>query len=313
MLADSPSNKGKITSEPFAVQGEEGAGEKPCLIGLPMWSNRSWVGSLFPKSAKNRLNLEYYSQVFDSVEGNTTFYAVPSTQTVASWVEQVQPGFRFSFKFPRTVTHENNLRYCGAELTEFFGRLEPLAEHCGTFMIQLPESFGPRQLGDLERFIKELPSAYHFAVEVRHSDFFNREDDEKALNRMLFDCDVDRVCFDSRALFSRPALTVEEKEAHRKKPKLPVRAMATSTKPIIRFIGCSDVEHNKRFFLPWVDKIRDWHEQGIQATVFIHTPDNVAAPEQAVILHSMLCEIPGWLPLDKPLLNSADEAQLSFF
>jgi uncharacterized protein YecE (DUF72 family) len=268
---------------------------------------------LFPKNTNNKLNLKYYSQVFDSVEGNTTFYAVPSTQTVASWVEQAQPGFRFSFKLPRTVTHENNLRYCGAELTEFFGRLEPLAENCGTFMIQLPENFGPQQLGDLERFIKELPSAYHFAVEVRHSDFFNREDEEKTLNRMLLESAVDRVCFDSRALFSRPALTDEEKDAHRKKPKLPVHAIATSTHPIIRFIGCSDVEHNKQFFLPWVDKIRGWHEQGIQTTVFIHTPDNVAAPEQAVILHSMLCEIPGWLPLDKPLLNSADETQLSFF
>lgn len=313
MLADTPISKSNSAIGPAGVRGEQRVIKKPCLIGLPMWSNRSWMGSLFPKEAKNKLNLQYYSQVFDSVEGNTTFYALPSKQTVVSWATQVRDGFRFSFKLPRTVTHENNLRYCGAELTEFFGRLEPLADSCGPFMIQLPENFGPRQLGDLEGFIKELPSAYRFAVEVRHSDFFNREDEERALNRLLLESNVDRVCFDSRALFSRPALTAEEKDAHRKKPKLPVRAIATSTQPIIRFIGCSDVEHNKQFFLPWVEKIRGWHEQGIQATVFIHTPDNVAAPEQAVILHSMLCEIPGWLPLDKPLLNSADETQLSFF
>ncbi len=287
--------------------------EKPFFLGLPMWSNRSWTGSLFPKSANNKLNLKYYSQVFDSVEGNTTFYALPGRELVCDWIEQLTPGFQFCFKIPRAVTHENNLRYCGVELSEFFTRLEPLSDYSGTFMIQLPENFGPGQLGDLDRFIQELPSNYHFAVEVRHTDFFNREEEEKALNRLLRDNEIDRVCFDSRALFSRPALTAQEKDAHKKKPKLPVHAIATSTKPILRFIGCSDVEQNKQFFLPWVEKIREWRDQGIQPSIFIHTPDNVAAPEQAVILHGMLNNIPGWVPLEKPLLNSADEAQLSFF
>ena len=109
-----------------------------------------------------------------------------------------QPGFRFCFKFPRKITHENNLRYCGVELSDFLRRLEPLGESLGTFMIQLPESFTPEQLPDLQRFLKELPSDYTFSVEVRHRDFFNRGDEEKTLNQTLHDYQVDRVCFDSR-------------------------------------------------------------------------------------------------------------------
>lgn len=287
--------------------------EKLCHFGLPMWSNRSWVGSLFPKSVTSKSSLQLYSQVFDSVEGSTTFYALPSKEVVSSWLEQAAEGFQFCFKLPRAVTHENQLRYCGVELSEYFKRLEPLAQYCGTFMIQLPESFAPRQLGDLDLFLKELPADYHFSVEVRHIDFFNHEKEEQDLNQLLSNHNVDRVCFDSRALFSQGAITDQEIDAQKKKPKLPVHAIVTANKPIVRFIGCSDIEHNKTYFLPWVKKIAQWQQQGIQPTVFIHTPDNIAAPEHAVIFHKMLSDIPQWQPLNKPLLNSADEAQMSFF
>jgi uncharacterized protein YecE (DUF72 family) len=286
---------------------------KLCHFGLPMWSNRSWSNSLFPKSMGSGEALHYYSQVFDSVEGNTTFYALPSAASVSSWRAQVSANFQFCFKLPRTVTHDNQLRYCGVQLSEYFNRLEPLAAHCGTFMIQLPESFEPRQLGDLAKFIGELPADYHFAVEVRHSDFFNRGTEEQALNELLRSSGVDRVCFDSRALFSQGAITDEEIDAQKKKPKLPVHAIATATKPILRFIGCSDVEHNKTYFMPWVKKITQWRETGIVPTVFIHTPDNRAAPEQAVILQQMLNAVPGWQPLAKELRNSGDATQMSFF
>jgi len=293
--------------------GFETPAVKLCQLGLPMWSNRGWTGSLFPKSMGSGEALHHYSQVFDSVEGNTTFYALPSAASVSSWLEQVSGNFQFSFKLPRTVTHDNQLRYCGVQLSEYFNRLEPLAARCGTFMIQLPESFEPRQLDDLANFLVALPADYHFAVEVRHSDFFSRGTEEQALNELLRSCGVDRVCFDSRALFSQGAITEEEIDAQKKKPKLPVHAIATATKPVLRFIGCSDVEHNKTYFAPWVKKITQWRRSGIVPTIFIHTPDNRAAPEQAVILHQMLSAVPGWQPLAKPLLNSGDATQMSFF
>ena len=279
-------------------------------LGLPMWSNRQWIGGLFPSGANSKNFLHHYSSVFSSVEGNTTFYATPSKETVKSWQDQAQTGFKFCFKLPRKITHENNLRYCGVELSEFLKRLEPLGENLGTFMIQLPDSFEPRQLIDLQRFLKELPADYKFSVEVRHLDFFNRGDEEKQLNQLLQQHNVDRVCFDSRALFSRAALTAEEKDAHRKKPKLPVHAIATAKQPVVRFIGGSDFYHNEQYLMPWVKKLAEWQQQGIKPTVFIHTPDNVGAPEQAAMFHLLLKDIPGWRPLSKII---KDEAQLAIF
>ncbi len=279
-------------------------------LGLPMWSNRQWLGGLFPKGASSKNYLQHYSSVFNSVEGNTTFYALPSQETVASWKQQAQQGFRFCFKLPRKITHENYLRYCGVELSAFFQRLEPLADYLGAFMIQLPDSFEPKQMNDLEAFLSQLPAGYQFSVEVRHRDFFNRGDEEQSLNRLLRDHQVDRVCFDSRALFSRPALSEQERDAHRKKPRLPVHAIATATQPIIRFIGSSDRQHNQQYLLPWVKKISQWQQQGITPTVFIHTPDNIDAPEQAAMFHQLLADIPQWQPLAKTI---KDESQLAIF
>ena len=145
---------------------------------------------------------------------------------------------------------------------------------------------------------------------MRHLDFFNRGDEEKALNQLLQEYAIDRVCFDSRALFSRTAITEQEKEAHRKKPRLPVHAVATSNNPIVRFIGGADFHHNQQYFVPWVKKMTEWQRQGIKPTVFIHTPDNVAAPEQAAMFHQLLVDIPGWQPLAKTI---KDETQLAIF
>ncbi len=286
--------------------------QQPSLyrLGLPMWSNRQWIGSLFPAGANSKSFLQHYSAVFNAVEGNTTFYATPSEATVASWKAQAQPGFGFSFKLPRKITHDNYLRYCGVELSDFLKRLEPLGESLGAFMIQLPDSFSPGQLPDLQRFLKELPSEYAFSVEVRHRDFFNRSDEEKALNQILYEYEVDRVCFDSRALFSRPAVTEQEKDAHRKKPRLPVHAIPTAKHPIIRFIGSADFHHNQQYLLPWVNKITEWQKQGITPTVFIHTPDNIGAPEQAAMFHQLLSDLSGWQPLSKTI---KDETQLAIF
>ncbi|MFB8787738.1 MAG: DUF72 domain-containing protein [Potamolinea sp.] len=63
------------------------------LIGCAVWGHKSWVGELYPKKTKAADFLKLYSQRFTTVEGNTTFYAVPDAETVKHWVSQMQPGF----------------------------------------------------------------------------------------------------------------------------------------------------------------------------------------------------------------------------
>ena len=58
----------------------------PYYLGLPLWSNTHWKGSLFGADAKPADFLAQYAQVFNAVEGNTTFYAVPSAEMVSRWL-----------------------------------------------------------------------------------------------------------------------------------------------------------------------------------------------------------------------------------
>ena len=51
-------------------------------IGCPQWSSNAWKGNLFSRQCKNADMLSEYAQHFNSVEGNTSFYADPSPDTV---------------------------------------------------------------------------------------------------------------------------------------------------------------------------------------------------------------------------------------
>nr|VXZ83000.1 Protein of uncharacterised function DUF72 [Klebsiella pneumoniae] len=91
-------------------------------------------------------SLEEYARHFNCVEGNTTLYALPKPEIVARWYEQTHDDFRFCFKFPATISHQAALRHCDELSSEFFARLAPLASRIGQYWLQLPATFGPRDL-----------------------------------------------------------------------------------------------------------------------------------------------------------------------
>jgi uncharacterized protein YecE (DUF72 family) len=79
------------------------------LLGCAVWAYKGWVGELYPKGSKAAEFLPLYTQRFTTVEGNTTFYAVPNQETVVSWASQMPPGFEFCPKLPRQLTHNGLL------------------------------------------------------------------------------------------------------------------------------------------------------------------------------------------------------------
>lgn len=276
-------------------------------LGLPQWNHPQWRGAVYPPRCDVGECLHYYSRAFDAVEGNTTFYALPNETTVARWKEQTAESFRFCFKLPQGVTHRSALRHCDTELNQFFQRLSPLAQRLGPFMVQLPAEFGPPDLPVLDAFLKRLPAEFEYAVEVRHPGFFAKGDAERQLNRLLLSRQIDRVCFDSRALFSVPPVSDAEIDAQRKKPQLPVHAIATGPRPLLRLIGHSDTERSLHYWQPWLGKLSQWLEQGLAPYVFVHAPDNGSAPRQAEQFYQALAEKTG-LPERAPV-----ETQVTLF
>lgn len=246
-----------------------------------MWTNSAWPGRSIPKTTPAGGELAAYSALLSAVEGNTTFYALPTPEIAERWNESTPPHFRFMFKFPKTVTHERKLRNCADEVGEFFRALEPCMKKMDPVAIQLPASFAPESLGVLESFLASLSTAVRYAVEVRHLEFFDGGTNERALNDLLASVGADRIILDSRAVFAGPRVTPAEHEAFENKPRVPVRAVATSTTPIVRFIGQTEPGANPEFWAPWIQTVERWLRDGRSPIVFTHTPDNAAAIDLA--------------------------------
>ncbi|ASL27511.1 DUF72 domain-containing protein [Azotobacter chroococcum] len=264
----------------------------PYCLGCPSWSEAAWRGGLYPDGAPAADYLALYARVFNAVEGNTTFYARPSAATVQRWAQRMPAHFRFCAKLPREISHSADLRLQVTASRAFVELLAPLGGRVAPFWLQLPASFGPARLGELTDFLARFERP--LAVEVRHPAFFQRGAEERALNRLLRDAGVERLCLDARALFSCRDDTPAVRHAQAKKPRLPVRPAALTAFPQVRFIGHPCLEANDPFMAPWLDKVAAWIEEGRQPCVFLHTPDNRLAPELARRFHAQLTvRLPG--------------------
>ncbi len=246
-----------------------------------MWAHKAWTGTFFPASTKAGTELAAYSTWCETVEGNTTFYATPPSSTVERWHDETPEDFTFCFKLPRTITHDRRLRNCEPELQEFLDTMAPVRSRLGPVQIQLPASFEPADLPALDAFLEAVPNSFEWAVEVRHPEFSAGGDFERPLNDLLAARGVDRVILDSRALFEMSPVAPEEIEAWERKPRLPVRPVATARQPLIRLIGNRDPEASHATWARWIPKLVEWLQAGLEPHVFTHTPDNVGAPPLA--------------------------------
>ncbi|WAH61509.1 DUF72 domain-containing protein [Pseudomonas silvicola] len=264
----------------------------PYYLGCPSWSELAWRDHLYPADAKPTQFLQLYGQVFNAVEGNTTFYAQPAASTVARWAQSMPEHLRFTAKFPREISHGGDLRERLPAAHAFMRLLEPLGARVAPYWLQLPAAFGPERLAELVAFLDDLQ--HPVAVEVRNRAFFARGDEERMLNRLLMARQVERICLDPRALFSCTDQTAAVLDAQAKKPKVPPRPTAFSQSPQVRFIGHPTLEANDRFLLQWVAKIAEWIEEGRTPYIFLHTSDNHRAPLLARRFHEQLmARLPG--------------------
>lgn len=255
------------------------------FLGLPQWSHPAWPGQLLGQGAKPAEHLAHYARVFNTVEGNTTFYALPTQETVRRWRAAVPDGFRFAFKFPQTISHQSDLVSADRQVTDFIALLEPLHDTLGLLKLQLPARFGPDGLPRLQAFLQRLPKDFCYGLEVRHPDFFAKGEAERALNRMLMEQGVNRIMLDSRPLFSVPATLAARSaamiDAQGKKPRLPVHLLATANSPVVRLIGLPQPEDNHPFLPSWLPHWQQWLAEGKDLYLFVHTADNALAPDLA--------------------------------
>lgn len=260
----------------------------PYYLGAPIWANAHWKGTLFSTDAKPAEFLAQYAKVFNAVEGSTTFYSVPSAEMVLRWVAATPESFRFSFKFPRSITHQHHLIHAAKETQEFLQRMEPLGQRINGLMVQLPASFSPGELPMLESFLRSLPADYRYAVEVRHPAFFTHTESRATYNALLEKLGVDRIIFESRPVHAAPPYDEATREAQARKPRLPVQVDAPAERPVLRYIGHPVLAANHEWLDRWVAQTARWLQEGKRPRIFLHTPNNDLAPQLAQMFHQQL-------------------------
>lgn len=280
-------------------------------VGCAMWAHKPWVGRYLSGTGRD---LAEYATWCNAVEGNTTFYAVPSAQTVQRWAEQAPEDFRFAFKVPRTVTHEQRLHH-GAhrDLAAFLRTIAPLGDRIGPVQLQLPPSFGPDLLPQLQAFVVGLPTSHDWVVELRHPAFFDGGAAHRAVDEALAHAGVGRVVLDTRPLCAAAVTSAAAAQERRTKPRLPVVTDVMGTAPVVRVIGGDDVDGAVRGLLAWADPVEAWLGDGRRPFVFAHQPENRDSPALARRFHAAVAErVRGVRPLPEPVRpdDGADEATL---
>ena len=147
-------------------------GGKQLRIGISGWRYAGWRGKFYPEGLAQRLELEFASRKFNSIEINGSFYSLQLPSSYVRWHSDAAADFVFSVKGPRFITHMKKLRDVETPLANFFASgVLALREKLGPILWQLPPSLGWNE-SRLRAFFELLPRHTAEAADLgrKHND-----------------------------------------------------------------------------------------------------------------------------------------------
>jgi uncharacterized protein YecE (DUF72 family) len=137
-------------------------------LGTMGFSYKEWQGPFYPAGMPARDYLAHYSQFFNAVEIDSSFYGTPRPDYVERWAAVTPPPFTFCPKTPRAITHDSHLPHAVEAMEAFVGTVALLGEKLGAILLQFPPDFTYAKFNPLMTFLKQLPPGRRYAVEFRH-------------------------------------------------------------------------------------------------------------------------------------------------
>jgi uncharacterized protein YecE (DUF72 family) len=211
----------------------------PIRIGTSGWEYAHWVGDFYPRDLARDRRLEFYSDHFDTVEVNNSFYRLPEADVFAAWARRVPETFAFAVKASRYLTHLRRLREPAEPLERLWSRALELGHHLGPMLYQLPPRWRPNH-ERLAAFLSAVPRGRAQAIEIRDRRWYG-----PVVSTMLADAGVALCIHDMPGSAPRPDVVG----------------------PIVylRFHG-SGVKYGGRYtaqrLTAWADRIAEWSALG---------------------------------------------------
>lgn len=143
-------------------------------IGTSGWSYNHWKKRFYPSELKKGDWLDFYSDHFNSVEINNTYYQLPTAKKIKNWKRDVPRGFRFSIKASSFITHKKKLKEPDETTKEMFKAIKPLKSYVGPILFQLPPNWtvNPKRF---RQFVKALSKQYKYCFEFRNPSWYTKD------------------------------------------------------------------------------------------------------------------------------------------
>ena len=183
-------------------------------VGTASWTDKTLIESktFYPShvnTAEGRLR--FYAAHFDTVEVDSTYYALPAERNAVLWAKRTPPGFVFHIKayamltghptlvrsipkvlqqgLPKDILEKRQAKRFPKEVVEaafdmFEATLRPLkaAEKLGCLLFQFPPWFVPsREAYAWLELVKEKLPRHHLAIEFRNPRWITSPEKERAL------------------------------------------------------------------------------------------------------------------------------------
>jgi uncharacterized protein YecE (DUF72 family) len=236
-------------------------------IGCSVWTDRSFVGKVYPQRTPAKDFLKIYCQQFNTVELNTTFYSIPSVEKVKKWKEAATPGFQFCPKISQSVSHSNNIDKQRHLLDIFLEAVLHFEQALGMTFMQLPPYFQPSNMEALQKLLAQIPRGFLLAVELRHPAWFSDAVAQHELFSFLQETGIVAVITD---VAGRRDVLHQTLTTHR---------------AFIRFTGNNLHATDYTRIDAWVKRLRLWLEKGLSSIYFLlHEPEKALCADLAVYM-----------------------------
>jgi uncharacterized protein YecE (DUF72 family) len=144
------------------------------MIGCSGFYYTDWKEIFYPEKLAKSKWLEYYSEKFETVEINATFYRIMKPSFFENLYKRTPSNFQFSIKASRIVTHYNKFNNVKEHLSEFYLNIaNGLKEKLGCVLFQLPPNYIYKK-ESLDKIIEHLDPSFNNVVEFRHPSWWDQ-------------------------------------------------------------------------------------------------------------------------------------------
>lgn len=242
------------------VLSEYKNGKPDIYVGCAKW-NRSELKNFYPRGTKDELT--YYATQFNAIELNATHYRNFPEDTINDWYEKTPDDFKFFPKVYRLISHLKWLNDIEEPVQDYLDSVVHFKDKLGTIFLQVRDNFAPKFFDRVEGFVELWPKDIPLAMEFRHPDWFNDKKVSEDLYQLLEENGIANVITDTAA--NRELLHMR----------------LTNEEAFIRYVGANAPSDYDRLD-EWVDRLKEWQEQGIQKIhFFVHQNEEKASPKLA--------------------------------